>query len=247
MTSIAGYNISAAPCCGKTYRTLRYRSMNFSAWEYWTDGHTEGGLMPTGYGLRKCVCGAFFLRREMVDLVEVDKSALDHPSTVHPDDLPKAIAQARNDQVEMAARLEYWQHLNHSYREIYRAHRDAEEAANRANWALAHPDKRSLWQKMRGVPAPTYVRSSSSPNTHPPFEPTRVQQDNMRALLVLLNQDDKRKRHLEEIVELHRELGEFAEAAQALDEYQDIDRSTVSELLADLVKNRATAPVHFRL
>ena len=36
--------------------------------------------------------------------------------------------------------------------------------------------------------------------SYPPFEPTRVQQDNMRALLVLLNHDDKRKGHLEEFV-----------------------------------------------
>jgi hypothetical protein len=247
MTSIAGYNISAAPCCGKTYRTLRYRSMNFSAREYWTDGHTEGGLMPNGYGLRKCLCGAFYLRREMVDLGEVDKSELDPPSPVQPEDLPNAIAKARNMHVELAARLEYWQHLNHSYREIYRAHRDAEEAANQANWALANPDHRSLWQKLRKVPAPTYVRSSSSPFTYPPFEPSRVQQDNMRALLLLLNREDKRKKHLAEIAELHRELGEFEEAAKALDEYEDIDRSKVSTLLADLVKDRETAPVRYRL
>jgi hypothetical protein len=183
----------------------------------------------------------------MVDLGEVDKSELDPPSPVQPDDLPNAIAKARNMHVELAARLEYWQHLNHSYREIYRAHRDAEEAANQANWALANPDHRSLWQKLRKVPAPTYVRSSSSPFTYPPFEPTRVQQDNMRALLLLLNREDKRKKHLQEIAELHRELGEFEEAAKALDEYEDIDRSKVSTLLADLVKDRETAPVRYRL
>ena len=203
--------------------------------------------MPTGYGLRKCLCGAFYLRSEMVDLGEVDQMELDHPSTVYADDLPHAIAQARNDQVERAARLEYWQHLNHSYRAIYRTHREAEEAANQANWVLANPDNRNLWQKLRKVPAPTYVRSSSSPFTYPPFEPTLVQQDNMRALLLLLNSEDRRKKHLEEIVELHRELGEFEEAAKALDEYEDIDRSKVSELLADLVKDKETAPVRYRL
>lgn len=203
--------------------------------------------MPNGYGLRKCLCGAFYLRREIVDLGEVDESELENPSTVHADDLPNAIAQARNDQVEMAARLEYWQHLNHNNRERYRAHRDAEEAANQANWELANPDMRSLWQKLRKVPAPTYVRSSSSPFTYPPFEPTLVQLDNMRALLLLLNSEDKRRAYLQEIVELHRELGEFDEAAKAFDEYEDIDRSKVSELLTDLVKDKETAPVRYRL
>lgn len=203
--------------------------------------------MPNGFGLRKCHCGAFYLRKEMVDLGEVDESELENPSTVQAEDLPKAIANARNDQVAMAARLEHWHYLNHSYRESYRAHRDAEEAANQANWALANPDNRSLWQKLRKVLAPTYVRSSSSPFTYPPFEPTLVQLDNMRALLLLLNSEDRRKKHLEEIVELHRELGEFEEAAKALDEFEGIDRSKVSELLADLVKDKETAPVRYRL
>jgi hypothetical protein len=40
----------------------------------------------------------------------------------------------------------------------------------------------------------------------------------MRALLLLLNSEDRRKKHLEEIVELHRELGEFEEATKGLDE-----------------------------
>ena len=37
------------------------------------------------------------------------------------------------------------------------------------------------------------------------------------------------------------------EAAKALDEYEDIDRSKVSTLLTDLVKDRETAPVRYRL
>lgn len=69
----------------------------------------------------------------------------------------------------------------------------------------------------------------------------------MRALLLLLNNEDNRKKHLEEILELHRELGEFEEAAKALNEYEDIDRSKVSKLLADLVKDRGMAPVRYRL
>lgn len=247
MTSIAGYNISAAPCCGKTYRTIRYRSMNFSAWEYWTDGYTEGGLMPNGYGLRKCLCGAFYLRSEMVDLGQVDETELENPSRVQAEDLPNAIAEARNVHVEMTARLEYWQHLNHSYRESYRAHREAEEAATKAACESDNPDTRSLWQKLRKVPAPTYNRPSNSPFTYPTFEPSQAQQDNMRALLPLLNNADKRRAYLQEIVELHRELGEFENAAKALAEYEEEDPGTTSKLLAKLVKDRETAPMRYRM
>lgn len=247
MTSIAGYNISAAPCCGKTYRTIRYRSMNFSAWEYWTDGYTGGGLMPNGFGLRKCLCGAFYLRSEMVDLGQVDETELENPSHVQAEDLPNAIAEARNAQVEMAARLEYWQHLNHSYRESYRAHREAEEAATKAAWESANPDTRSLWQKLRKLPAPAYIRPGNSPFSYPPFEPSQAQQDNMRALLPLLNTADKRRAYLQEIVELHRELGDFEQAAKALDEYEQKDQGTTSKLLAKLVKDRETAPMRYRM
>ena len=220
--------------------------MNFSAREYWTDGYTDGGLMPNGFGLRKCLCGAFYLRRDMVDLDEVDESELENPSYVQAEDLPNAIAEARNDQVEMAARLEYWQHLNHAYRESYRAHRDAEEAATKAAWESANPDTRSLWQKVRKVPAPTYTRPNNSPFTYPPFEPSQEQQDNMRALLDLLNNDDKRRAYLHEIVELHRELGEFEEAAKTLAEYEENDQGTTSKLLDDVVKKEETAPMRFR-
>jgi hypothetical protein len=247
MTSIAGYNISAAPCCGKTYRTIRYRSMNFSAREYWTDGYTDGGLMPNGFGLRKCLCGAFYLLSEMMDLGRADETELENPSDVQAEDLPNAIAEARNAQVEVAARLEYWQHLNHSYRDSYRAHREAEEAATKAAWELDNQDTRSLWQKLRKVPAPFYTRPSNSHITHPPFEPTSVQQDNMRALLLFLDSADKRRRHLKKIVELNRELGEFEEAAKALDEYEEIDRNKISKLMTNLVQQRESAPVRYRL
>lgn len=247
MTSIAGYNISAVPCCGKTYRTIRYRSMNFSAWEYWTDGYTGGGLMPNGFGLRQCLCGAFYLRSEMVDLGQVDESELENPSHVQAEDLPNAIAQARNVQIEMAARLEYWQHLNHSYRESYRAHREAEEAATKAAWESANPDRRSLWQKLRKVPAPTYIRPNNSSFTYPSFEPSQEQQDNMRALIQLLNNLDKRRGYLHEIVELHRELGEFEKAANVFDEFEEEDQGTTSKLLARLVNDRETAPMRYRM
>jgi hypothetical protein len=137
--------------------------------------------------------------------------------------------------------------LFRSYRDNYRAHRDAEEAATKAAWALVNPDNRTLWQKFRKVPAPTYNRTSNSPFSYPPFKSSETQQDNMRALLHLLNSENKRQLHLEEIVELHRELGEFEEAAKALDEYEEKDQGTTSKLLAKLIKDREAAPMRYRL
>jgi hypothetical protein len=47
-----------------------------------------------------------------------------------------AIAQADSPALELAARTDYWLQLNHAYRDRYRAHRDAEDAATQAAWAL---------------------------------------------------------------------------------------------------------------
>jgi hypothetical protein len=97
------------------------------------------------------------------------------------------------------------------------------------------------------VPAPVYTRPSNSPFTYPPFEPSQAQQDNMRALLTLLSSADNRRVHLQKIVELHRELGEFVEAAKALDEYEEKDQGTTSKLLAKLIKDRDAAPMRYRM
>jgi hypothetical protein len=69
----------------------------------------------------------------------------------------------------------------------------------------------------------------------------------MRVLLRLLETLDKRQAYLEKIIELHRELGEFDEAAQALTEGGEIDQTITRKLLADLVREKRTAPVRFRL
>ncbi len=52
MTIIRGVRIVAAPCCGARYAVPRYVSMNFMAFEYWTDGWCDGSLMPNDQVLR---------------------------------------------------------------------------------------------------------------------------------------------------------------------------------------------------
>jgi hypothetical protein len=37
MTRVSGTNIIKAPCCGALLATPAYSSINFMAWEYWTD------------------------------------------------------------------------------------------------------------------------------------------------------------------------------------------------------------------
>ncbi len=245
MTRISGYYIKAVPCCGARYRTPRYSSMNFSDWEYWTDGYRDGALMPPGYGLRHCKCGNFFLLSEMIELDQVEETDMPSPEQVQAKDLPIAIAHARTSAIELAARLEYWEHLNHSYRERYRAHRNAEEAATKAAWEAANPDTRTWWQRFRKVPPPQYKRPTGSPFTYPPFEPTQEQRENMLALLPLLQKQDPLDH--EAMAELHRELGQYEEAERELQQLTEDNQSNATRVIAQMVKERKPEPMRFRM
>lgn len=246
MTSIAGYNLNASPCCGATYSTPRYRSMNFMAWEYWTDGYRDGSLMPNDHGLRQCQCGECYLVSEMQFICQVEETEAPYATHVASADLPKAIANARTPEVALAARLDSWQHLNHPYRDSYRAHRDAEEAATQAAWTAANPDRRTWWQRFRKVPPPKYVMTADRPFTYPPYELSEAQRENLNALL-RLQENEALEIESEVRAEIHRELGQFEQAAQALQEKPNDIKNTTQQLLKRLIKQKETAPMRYRM
>ena len=74
MTIVRGVQIFASPCCGAQYAFPRYVSMNFSAFEYWTDGWREWSLMPNDEGLRRCKCGQFVVIKDMVPVEKTEAS-----------------------------------------------------------------------------------------------------------------------------------------------------------------------------
>ncbi len=141
MTIVRGVRILAAPCCGARYAFPRYVSMNFSAFEYWTDGWRDGSLMPNDEGRRHCNCGRFVLLKDFVEIATAETSDLPRMNHVPDDPLPECIANADSEDLEAAARLGHWRHLNHSYRDRYRQHRDAEEAATKAAWEATNPEQ----------------------------------------------------------------------------------------------------------
>lgn len=245
MTSISGYYIKGAACCGARYKTARYASINLMSSAFWSDGYREQSLMPNDHGLRRCKCGRFILQRELVEMAEVDESDLPWPPGVPPEDLPLAIAQAGSPALELAARRDYWQHLNHAYRDLYKAHREAEDAASKAAWEAAHPDQRTAWQKLRKFERrPQYQAAPDRLITFPVFEASPEQRKNMQALLQLL-QAPGEKIDLEQ-VELHRELGQFEEAAQVLQMVKAKDNPGLHKLSAQLIEGRRAAPVRYR-
>ena len=142
MTRVTGHTLIASPCCRTLYKRVRYSSMNFSAFEFWTDGWRDGALMPLDGGLRRCQCGSFFLLREAIDMDLPASEETPFPEHVKDSDLPTAIANASTQALAIVARRNYWRALNHPYREKYRAHRDLEMAQTQAQCEAA-------WQEIR--------------------------------------------------------------------------------------------------
>jgi len=248
MTRISGVHILAAPCCGARYRSPRYLSVNFSAQAFWTDGWREESLMPNDEGLRRCQCGRFILHRHLVRLETAESSELPGIDSVPDEQLPECIATTDEDDVERAARLEYWRSLNHPYRDRYRAHREAEEAATQAAWEAANPDRRTRWDKLLGREAPQYRRPAGSPLTYPPFEATPIQQENMTRLVTLLMATGEAQGGDLTLVlaELHRELGQFDAARAVLAMLPEDEASVTSRLIGELIDERHTGPVRYR-
>jgi len=144
MTVRRGYRIVTTPCCGARYALQRYLSINFGAFEHWTDGWREFTVTPNDEGLRQCRCGRYVLLQDLVDVDVAQTTDLPHLDRVYGEDLLECIAKADDERMELAARVGYWHHLNHPYRDVYREHSDAREAASEAAWNATHPDRRTL-------------------------------------------------------------------------------------------------------
>lgn len=249
MTRVRGVRILAAACCGQEYAFAQYASMNFSAFEYWTDGWRVGSLMPNDEGLRRCKCGRFLLTKNLVEVGTAGSSDLPRMDHVADDALGECIANADSEEVEIAARLELWRHLNHPYRERYRRHRDKEDAATKAAWEAANPDRRNWWDKLRGRKAPIYRRSQNSSWTYAPFVPSPEQLQNMQRLTELLisgSTDSACRRQLE-LAELYREQSRFETAKRVLDGIPEREMSVAGKLINMLIGERQSAPTRYRI
>lgn len=249
MTRVRGVRILAAPCCGARYAFPRYVSMNFSAFEYWTDGWREYSLMPNDEGLRRCKCGQFILLKDMVEVESAESSELPYMDHVPTELLPECIAKAFSEEMEVAARLGYWRYLNHVYRDNYRQHRDAEEAATRAAWEAANPDRRTRWDKLLRRKAPSFSRPHNSPFTVPVFEPTEEQLQNMKWLSKILVdwRAPSHRGYTMELADLYREQRRFDEAEAVILTIDHAQVGVTSQLIAKLIKEKQAAPIRYRM
>ncbi len=249
---IRGVRLLAAPCCGARYSAPRYLSMNFSAFEHWTDGWRDGSLMPNDTGLRRCHCGDLIQMRDLIEIKIADSSDLPLIDTVPDHELLECIQGIDNHEIEFAARLMAWRVLNHPYREKYRLHRDAEEAATEAAWRAANPERKlpagvsTRWARK----APQYLRPPNSPFTYPPFEPSTEQRQNMARLTELLETretDDLPWGHQLTLAELLREQGRFDEARARIATISNDHNDDALKLIDRLIEGRQAAPMRYRV
>ena len=256
MTRISGRKLIATPCCHTLYAMTSYMSVNYSSFAFWTDGKRDGSLMPNDSGLRKCQCGSYFLQSESVKLDIPAGDDREFAPHVHTSDLKHAIANATAEKVELAARRDYWMHLNDAYREKYCIHRDEEDAQTDAiwenEWRRANPDKRSIFKnlidKLRKIKPQRPPLNPNRPFTFPAFQPTKEQTENMEKLIELLLNSSERL-HLEypiELAELYRELGKFDTAIKLINGIKDENQDSFSKLILELSNEKTTAPIRYR-
>lgn len=249
MTIARGVRILAAPCCGQRYAFPRYVSMNFMAFEYWTDGWREGSPMPNDEGLRRCKCGRFFLIKDTVEVDTAETSDLPHMEHVAAEALGECISNADSPELELAARLSLWHQLNHPFRSQYRQHRDAEEVATKAAWDAANPDRRNWWDRLLRRKAPCYVRPQESPYTYPAFQPSPEQHQNMQRLTALLISHPATTGHgyRLKLAELYREQGRFDDAMKVIQSVDESGADVTRKLILFLIKERQSAPTRYRM
>jgi hypothetical protein len=150
----------------------------------------------------------------------------------------------------------YWLRLNDTYRDLYRAHRLAEDKASQAEWEVkwqaANPDTRTAWTKLfsrllrrKTVAAPPIQNKKF---TVPPYQPSQIQIDNITRLLELLLEGGNEMYGPDpiEVTELYRELGRFDEANATLQASTEDDVGVIRKLLSKLINDRTIAPVRYR-
>lgn len=201
--------------------------------------------MPVGEGVRVCTCGCLFLSRDC-ELVEVlESSEFPRPDWAGLDEFRKNISKPLAPDLMLAVRLDLWRDLNHPYRETYRRHRDKEEADIKAAWLEANPDRRRWWDKLRGKPAPRYVRPSGHPMTFPDFEASAEQLANMSALTELLLEREKDGSAGLLLVELYRQQAQFEQARQVLALVKTDYDKTLQKVIGNAIAERLPMPLRF--
>ena len=245
MTRIKGQIIVKTQCCSRVFAAPNYISMNFRADEYWTDGSSYGALMANDTGLRQCICGKFILESQVTQIGVKEKSELPFLSHVPSEELVNCLEKIEDTNVEIAARIAFWWHLNEPYKEAYRAHQGTpkNKPYKKGFFALFNPSKTEAKRKSIEL-----ISHEDKNIKIPNFNLRDEQRTNMQRLYYLIKtiKSDSNKLYLKTVMaELLREQGFFNETLKLLSETGH--RNHMLELIYHMATCNESAPIRYKL
>jgi hypothetical protein len=261
MTRIAGVNVIRTPCCGRKYATTAYASINFMAWEHWTDGQDHMGLAPPLDGLRHCSCGSYFLtgraqrigfipkdriERPAPNVISLSERARDRSSKMlramfgikeEPQTSSTSATQSQADDLEEQEVPENAPFVNEEeVNKVIAASRgdlEVQAVARRRLWRRLNDPYREIYRKHRDAGAENF----------PAFEPSPEQIYNMQSLLALLAH--KEDASMIEMAELRRELGD-PEGARAMLGEITAQSPPVAQVILECINRGFSGPARYR-
>lgn len=254
MTRISySHRIVQAPCCEAEFRTNIYTSINFTAYEYWTDGQNVNSLFPSDGGLRLCTCGQYFLLQNC-----------DHLRVI-PEPKPRAPKGWQDIKNNWWDRLLHRPTINDILRnydtrsdeEIAVSVRDMPTEAQTISESelpmviekcegkreILIEARRRLWRSMNDPFRKMYrAHREISPETYPPYEATYAQKENMLMLAYLL--EESYSPNWIEVAELCREVGDMGAAKEALKLSNKSDKK-LADVVGELIYMNYSGPVRY--
>jgi len=242
-----------APCCDAEYRTNIYTSINFTAYEYWTDGQNVNSLFPSDGGLRFCTCGQYFLLQNC-----------DHIRVI-PEQKPRAPVGWQNLKNSWWDRFLHRPSINdimqnydtRSEEDIAAAIRDMPIETHVVSESdlpvviekcegkreILIEARRRLWRSMNDPFRKLYRQyKENNPDSYPPYAATYVQKENMLKLAYLL--EESYSPNWLEVSELCREVGDMGAAREAFELSSKSDKK-LAEVIDKLIFMNYSGPVRY--
>ena len=253
MTSTNGYRVIKSPCCGKKYASPAYMSINYSCWEFWTDGRAVNSLSPQDGGLLKCICGKYFLNRQAESGSIIYNPLPPPPKNWESEEVWSGFlrgGQSRRDYL-----LAKYDFRPESEREQERLAKPPEEmvvkdeelvdllASGCSNSEVLMVARRRYWRYLNDEYRKSYRKHIKlNPDTYPIFSPSQLQRNNMLQLIQLIEIEDNPD-YLE-LAELHRQLGNFEAAFEVVaTKYQETEKQQeLGDLIANLIFYKKNQP-----
>ena len=222
--------------------------MNFMAHEQWTDGHTEGSLMPRSGFMRLCIeCKAIYHVGDLVDSHEISNEDV-YTFVEEPAPPPKTLLQKAwrtisgelPPQVHRVLRDDLPPYIEYVPDSECQAYLDGllKMPSNTAHHALFEFElRRRLWQQGNHWYRPDYLKVRKAKGDAPPaWSLSETQAIHLERLLELLTDGDMGKGDELLTVEVLRQLRRFDEAMKVLESI--LSDSHWNAYQAILIKNR---------